>query len=306
MINPNTKKEFETIDIDQLEWESEKLKEVAIELLKNDYKLIVGIPTVKFQEKTNYFNFTKDEIHFGYIQKEKYKPFELATVHQGSKEHGTGTLLFETYDIELKHFEKTLEETKKELKRYNLKPTDNLTFAILNYKEIILETKKFAYSYPKLNEIDLREAEEYKLKSIYEKEYTTVVIGTKGNHKKFAEEYLGYILIEELFFEPIKEEKDLNDYKDLIIKWASERNLLTADPQKQFNKLIEEVGELAEAMLNNDKKELIDAVGDIFVVLTIFSEQNKFSITEAIKAAYQEIKDRNGVLINGVYVREKQ
>lgn len=95
-----------------------------------------------------------------------------------------------------------------------------------------------------------------------------------------------------------------DDYTYLILKWAKDRDLLKQDPHKQFTKLLEEVGELAKAILTNDKTEQLDAVGDIVVVLTILSNQLGFDIDEAVKVAYKEIKDRKGKTINGVFVKE--
>lgn len=68
--------------------------------------------------------------------------------------------------------------------------------------------------------------------------------------------------------------KTLTELQPLIIDWAKERNILFPEnAPKQRLKLIEECGELAQAILKNDVKLQKDAIGDIFVVLTILSEQ---------------------------------
>ena len=74
--------------------------------------------------------------------------------------------------------------------------------------------------------------------------------------------------------------KELKDYQNLILDWAKDKNIETEDciPMQKL-KLIEGVGELAKAVLKNDKKEQLDGVGDIFVVLTILAEQNKEEFT---------------------------
>ncbi len=87
--------------------------------------------------------------------------------------------------------------------------------------------------------------------------------------------------------------------------WAENRNLHTADPNKQMLKLIEEVGELAEGMAKGKPKQAEDSIGDIYIVLTILSTQLGFDIEKCISAAYDEIKDRKGKMINGVYVKEE-
>lgn len=68
--------------------------------------------------------------------------------------------------------------------------------------------------------------------------------------------------------------KTLTELQPLIIEWANERNILFREnAPKQRLKLIEECGELAQAILKNDVKLQKDAIGDIFVVLTILAEQ---------------------------------
>lgn len=90
----------------------------------------------------------------------------------------------------------------------------------------------------------------------------------------------------------------------MIKQWAIERNLHTADPHKQMLKLMEEVGELAEALAKNDERAIPDAIGDIYVVLTILSLQLGHDIETCIDEAYCEIKDRKGKMVNGVFVKE--
>lgn len=93
---------------------------------------------------------------------------------------------------------------------------------------------------------------------------------------------------------------------DKIRQWHKDRKItINGNSNGQFLKLVEEVGELSSALAKNDKKEVIDAVGDIVVVLVALSELEGFSLEEAIEVAYNEIKDRKGVLLkNGVFVKE--
>lgn len=89
-----------------------------------------------------------------------------------------------------------------------------------------------------------------------------------------------------------------------IEQWAIERNLHTADPDKQFQKLAEEFGELAEGLAKSRSDEVKDAIGDMYVVLTILSMQLGFNIDDCIQLAYDEIKDRKGKMVNGVFIKE--
>ena len=95
-------------------------------------------------------------------------------------------------------------------------------------------------------------------------------------------------------------------YAERIRDWADERNLITGStPQAQFVKLIEEIGELAEAIAKNKKEQFEDSIGDAFVVLTILAAQQNVPIEQCIANAWNEIKDRKGKLINGVWIKEE-
>lgn len=94
-------------------------------------------------------------------------------------------------------------------------------------------------------------------------------------------------------------------YADLIRQWAEDRNLIEgSDSKSQFVKLIEEAGELANAIAKNNKYEFADAIGDMFVVLTIMAAQNRMHIEDCIDGAWQEIKDRKGKMLDGIFVKD--
>ena len=90
----------------------------------------------------------------------------------------------------------------------------------------------------------------------------------------------------------------------LIEEWAEERGLHTADPNKQMLKLGEEFGELCQGMAKNKPDQIEDSIGDMYVVMTILSMQLVLDIEDCVFKAYQEIKDRKGKMINGVFVKE--
>jgi NTP pyrophosphatase (non-canonical NTP hydrolase) len=93
--------------------------------------------------------------------------------------------------------------------------------------------------------------------------------------------------------------------KEKILEWAEPKGLLNPEfAFKQFMKLSEEVGELANAILKNDKAEQIDALGDINVVLIILAEQLGFDLDTCLQCAYDEIKNRKGKTINGSFIKE--
>jgi NTP pyrophosphatase (non-canonical NTP hydrolase) len=98
---------------------------------------------------------------------------------------------------------------------------------------------------------------------------------------------------------------NLTTTTNLIREWAYQRNLISAlNVNKQTLKVVEEVGELAQAINNNDMIALIDAIGDVYVTLVILSEDCGLKVEKCIQSAYEEIKDRTGKTINGVFFKD--
>lgn len=78
--------------------------------------------------------------------------------------------------------------------------------------------------------------------------------------------------------------KDFNHFQELVIKWADERNMFCpkdgATVGSQFAKLMEEVGELGEGLLEEDKKKIKDAIGDCAVVLVNIAKLRNLNWSE--------------------------
>ena len=92
---------------------------------------------------------------------------------------------------------------------------------------------------------------------------------------------------------------------DLIRDWAEVRGLYKeGNSHTQYVKLQEEAGELAKALLKKDKPEIIDAIGDIVVVLTNLAHIEGFAIENCIDSAYEVISKRTGKMINGTFVKD--
>ncbi|WP_339161753.1 MazG-like family protein [Siminovitchia sp. FSL W7-1587] len=89
-----------------------------------------------------------------------------------------------------------------------------------------------------------------------------------------------------------------------IQEWAVERNLHTADPNKQILKLGEEFGELCQGRAKGNPDQVKDSIGDMYVVLTILAMQLGTSVEHCASLAYDEIKDRKGKMVNGVFIKE--
>lgn len=93
---------------------------------------------------------------------------------------------------------------------------------------------------------------------------------------------------------------------DKVRDWATERGLYDkGDSRTQYIKLQEEAGELANALLKNNKPEIIDAIGDIAIVLTNLAHLEGLSIEECIDSSYKIINQRTGKMVNGTFVKDK-
>jgi NTP pyrophosphatase (non-canonical NTP hydrolase) len=92
---------------------------------------------------------------------------------------------------------------------------------------------------------------------------------------------------------------------DLIRSWANERGIYDkGNSHTQYVKLMEEAGELAKALLDRDIPEVVDAIGDMVVVLTNLARLENFNIEDCIDSAYNEIANRKGEMINGTFVKQ--
>ena len=93
---------------------------------------------------------------------------------------------------------------------------------------------------------------------------------------------------------------------DSIRMWAKQRGIFDkGDVKTQYVKLMEEAGEVAKALLNNDKAEIKDGIGDMVVVLTNLAHLAGFTIEECIDEAYDVINKRQGNMINGSFVKNE-
>ena len=92
---------------------------------------------------------------------------------------------------------------------------------------------------------------------------------------------------------------------DLIRDWAATRGIYReGNSHTQYVKLQEEAGELAKALLKDDQPEIVDAIGDIVVVLTNLAHLEGYSIEHCIDEAYKVIAARTGEMINGTFVKD--
>ena len=90
-----------------------------------------------------------------------------------------------------------------------------------------------------------------------------------------------------------------------IRTWAQDRGIYDkGNSHTQYVKLMEEAGELAQALLKKDSYEIKDAIGDMVVVLTNLAALEGMQIENCIESAYNEIKSRKGKMTNGTFVKQ--
>ena len=88
-----------------------------------------------------------------------------------------------------------------------------------------------------------------------------------------------------------------------IIGWHRDRNLIDGATDKdQYMQLIQECGELSDNICKG--KDIRDDIGDIIVVLINIAERNNLSIIDCLDKAWDDIKDRKGTMIDGVFIKE--
>lgn len=100
---------------------------------------------------------------------------------------------------------------------------------------------------------------------------------------------------------------NLNKLEDKIVKWGEDRGIIPdVDPIAQFNKTMEEAGELAQGIVSNNLDEVRDAIGDIFVTLVMQTRAWNLNMTECVEQAWNDIKDRKGKMVDGQFVKEAE
>ena len=88
-----------------------------------------------------------------------------------------------------------------------------------------------------------------------------------------------------------------------IAQWHHDRNLFDGSTDKnQYMKLIQEAGELSDSICKG--KDIRDDIGDMMVVLINIMTRNNLSMEECLQVAYDDIKDRKGRMIDGIFVKE--
>lgn len=100
----------------------------------------------------------------------------------------------------------------------------------------------------------------------------------------------------------------MNELISQVRLWGEEKGIIgeggKSTPASQFEKLVEEVMEVQDGIESQDQHAIIDGIGDCTVVLILLSELIGVSFEDCLQAAYDEIKGRTGVMIDGKFVKQ--
>ena len=90
----------------------------------------------------------------------------------------------------------------------------------------------------------------------------------------------------------------------LVSQWHHDRNLIEGATSKdQVLKLIQEVGELSDSVCK--QQDVKDDIGDCLVILINIAEREGTTLEECLAVAYEDIKDRKGKMIEGIFVKDE-
>lgn len=97
----------------------------------------------------------------------------------------------------------------------------------------------------------------------------------------------------------------MNELIKKVEQWSIDKDLNKGNSHVQHTKMSEEMGEIASALCRNNIDALRDGIGDVVVTLIILAQQNNMTLYECLNTAYEEIKDRKGVMSSeGSFIKE--
>lgn len=127
------------------------------------------------------------------------------------------------------------------------------------------------------------------------------IIVSKGFISKFYHKAIEFITSD-------KEENDkmnLDQLVENIKAWATEREIDKQSADAGYRKTIEELGELSSAYSRQNTEMMADSLGDATVCLINLATQMGLDFKDCLEMAYNEISDRKGKMVNGVFVKEE-
>ena len=99
---------------------------------------------------------------------------------------------------------------------------------------------------------------------------------------------------------------NLMELENAVINWATERKIYCPDNgstiKDQVLKAVSELGELADNALKG--RDVTDDIGDVIVCLINVARLAELDLTTCLRHAYNDIKDRRGEMVGGVFIKE--
>ena len=95
----------------------------------------------------------------------------------------------------------------------------------------------------------------------------------------------------------------LSYFIDNVVRWHHDRNLIEGSTDKdQTLKLLQELGELSDSVCKG--RDIKDDIGDMLVVMLNITTRNGVTLSECLARAWDDIKDRKGKMVDGIFVKE--
>jgi len=92
-----------------------------------------------------------------------------------------------------------------------------------------------------------------------------------------------------------------------VVEWAHDKGIFdNSNPIAQMSKMKEDVEELDEEILLNDKSliRIEGELGDVLVTVIIQAHFHGLSLADCLQQAHDKISKRKGKLVDGVFVKE--
>ena len=96
-----------------------------------------------------------------------------------------------------------------------------------------------------------------------------------------------------------------------VIEWAKDRDIFeNSNAIKQISKTQEELYETLTALreLEQGKESILDVadgIGDMLVTIILLAEMVGLDSVNCLADAYEEIKNRKGKMVNGLFVKDE-
>ena len=90
------------------------------------------------------------------------------------------------------------------------------------------------------------------------------------------------------------------EFEKNVQNWAEVRGIYAHSTAcAQLLKGVSELGELADAEIQNEHDKKLDAAGDFLVCLVNYVTMSDFTMEEAMDMAWNQIKNRTGHMVDG-------